>query len=59
MPAGSVVSISYFMSIHGFGASGALATGTGFADFQITPEPSSLSLLLLGALVLAKRRRRI
>jgi hypothetical protein len=59
LPAGSAVSISYSMSIHGYGSSGALATGTGFADFQITPEPSSLSLLLLGALVLAKRRRRL
>ncbi len=58
LPAGSSVAISYSMSIHGYGASGALATGTGFADFQITPEPSSLSLLLLGALALAKRRRR-
>ncbi|MFQ5502454.1 MAG: PEP-CTERM sorting domain-containing protein [Phycisphaerae bacterium] len=59
LPAGSTYTISYQMRLQSFaGGSNAIATGDGHVNMLIetVPEPSTLSLLVIGLLVTRRRR---
>jgi hypothetical protein len=58
MPAGETWVMRYSMELHTWGdTTGYLATGSGFVNFQIIPEPSTATLLLLPLAALACHRR--
>jgi hypothetical protein len=57
LPAGRTYLMDYTMDLDAYGSTGALATGSGWVNFQIIPEPATATLLLLPAAVLLLRRR--
>ncbi|MFH1417696.1 MAG: PEP-CTERM sorting domain-containing protein [Planctomycetota bacterium] len=57
IPAGREVYFGYTMKVDADGSTGTFATGDGHITFTITPEPTTASLLALGAFMLVRRRR--
>jgi hypothetical protein len=57
LPAGYQLRVNYGLTLDTFGASSGLATADGHVNFQITPEPSTATLLLLPLAALLYRRR--
>ncbi len=58
IPAGREILFGYTMKVDTRGSTGLFATGDGHIEFTITPEPTTASLLALGAFLLSRRRRR-
>jgi len=57
LPAGHQLRVNYGLTLDTFGASSGLATADGAINFMITPEPSTLALLVAGGLLCRPRRR--
>ncbi len=58
IPAGQECVFLYRMKVDADGSTGLFAAGDGHIEFTITPEPTTASLLALGAFMLMRRRRR-
>lgn len=57
LPAGRQYRFSYVMDLDThYGASNTFATGSGYVNFQLSPEPASLALLATALLVMPRRR---
>lgn len=59
LPADRAYIIRYRMRVIDYGPSGALTTGSGFVNFTITPEPSTLALLAGFIFIVPRHRHRL
>lgn len=57
LPRGETWLLRYEMSIYTYGGTqGHTATGNGYVNFQLAPEPASAAILALGLLIVPRRR---